>query len=209
MPLRLGEVRGRLREGHYNHLVVPRYTARLARLAVRDLAARRRYRLLSADALRATRTSDTAFVFGSGRSLLEITESEWAGIARCNVVSMREFPRQHWVRADYHITSEVDRLDEYVARIVANPLYAETVFVVQGGFRAERGNELIGRRLLPAGARVFRYRRASRGAYAPPSPSPHRQGASLPAPSTGNGRWRRSPARSPGRCPSRRPPKGR
>src|SRR5262249_50281167 len=33
-------------------------------------------------------------------------------------------------------------------------------------------NELIGRGLLRAGARVFRFRRTSRGAYAPPSRTP-------------------------------------
>src|SRR6185437_8998982 len=104
----------------------------------------------------------------------EITDEEWAGIARCNVFSLREFPRQQWVRADFHVTSEVDFLDEYAERIRENPLYAETVLVVQDGFRAERGNELVGRRLLRDGARVFRFRRASRGAYAPPSRTPRR-----------------------------------
>jgi hypothetical protein len=172
MAPNLRGLRGRVREGHYNYLLKPRYTAHLARLFVVDRFARRRYQVLSADELLATRTSDTAFVFGSGRSLIEITDQEWAAISRCNVISLREFPRQGWVRADYHVTSEVDFLDEYAQRIRENPRYAGTVFVVQGGFRAERGNELVGRRLLQKGARVFRFRRASRGAYAPPSRSP-------------------------------------
>lgn len=136
---------------------------------VRDLLARHAYRNLDVAALRATRRSETAFVFGSGRSLLEISPEEWARIAEHDVVSLREFPRQQWVRADYHITGEVDFLDEYAARIVGNLLYAQTVFVVQEGWLAESGNNLVGRRLLPAGARVFRYRRTARGRYAPPS----------------------------------------
>jgi len=128
--------------------------------------------MLGTAELRATRTSETAFVFGSGRSLVEITAEEWDAIARCNTISLREFPRQRWVRVDYHVTSEVDELEPYAQRIRENPLYAETVFVVQGGFMAERGNELVGRRLLPPGARVFRFHRRARGRYAPPSPSP-------------------------------------
>ena len=161
----------RLREGHYSYLR-PRHLARLARLELLDRSGRSAYRILGVDELLATRTSDTAFVFGSGRSLVEITPHEWESIARCNTVSFREFPRQRWVRADYHVTSEVDELEPYAQRIRDNPLYARTVFVVQGGFMAERGNELVGRGLLPAGARVFRYRRRARGRYAPPSRSP-------------------------------------
>lgn len=168
MVERLRAARGRLREGYYDFLK-PRYAARLAYLYVLDRARSRRYRLLDERQLMATRTSDTAFVFGSGRSLVEITPDEWERIAACNTISLREFPRQQWVRADYHITSEVDFVDEYARRIRENPLYAGTVFVVQGGFRAERGNELVGRGLLPRGAPVFRFRRSSRGVVAPPS----------------------------------------
>jgi hypothetical protein len=165
---RLRSVRGRFREGYYDFLK-PRHASRLAYLYALDRVGQRRYRLLSEDELRATRSSDTAFVFGSGRSLVEIEPDEWERIGTCNTISLREFPRQRWVRADYHVTSEVDFLDEYAQRIRENPLYEDTVFVVQGGFQAERGNELVGRALLPPGASVFRFRRTSRGAGAPPS----------------------------------------
>jgi hypothetical protein len=164
-------LRVRFREGHYSYLR-PRHVARLATLYAGDRRARGAYRVLDERELAATRTSDTAFVFGSGRSLIEITQEEWEAISRCNTISFREFPRQRWVRADYHVTSEVDELEEYAQRIRENPLYAETVFVVQGGLMAERGNELVGRRLLPLGARIFRYRRAARGRYAAPSRTP-------------------------------------
>jgi hypothetical protein len=164
-------LRARYRAGDFGHLR-PGYVGRLLGLYGRDRLGRRRYRLLDEEELLATRSSDTAFVFGSGRSLLEIGEAEWESISACNTISLREFPRQRWVRADYHLTSEVDHLDEYAHRLRENPHYRDTVFAVQEGLRAERGNELIGRGLLAEGARVFRFRRVSRGRYAPPSRSP-------------------------------------
>src|SRR4051812_34782280 len=171
MGSRLRGLRARVHAGDYDYLA-PRHLARLARLAALDRAGRRRYRLLSEQELLATRRSDTVFIFGSGRSLLEITDAEWAAIARFDTISLREFPRQEWVRADYHVTAEVDFLDDYARRLRENPRYAETVYVVAAGFLAEAANELIGRGLLPDGARVFRFRRTSRGRYAPPSPTP-------------------------------------
>jgi hypothetical protein len=118
----------------------------------------------------ATRKADTAFVFGSGRSLIDISGEEWARMAEYDTISLREFPRQEWIRADYHLTSEVDLVDEYAERLRANPRYRETIFVVQEGLRAERGNELVGRALYPEGARIFRYRRR-RSRSATPSTS--------------------------------------
>ena len=142
-----------------------------AAAVVRNAVGRRHYRELSEARLRATRTSDTVFIFGSGSSLNEITPSEWNAIAAANTISFRDFPRQSFVRADYHLTGEVDDLDEYAARLRENPRYAETVFVVQAGWKAYMGNNLIGRRLLRDRASVFRYRRVARGRYAPPSRS--------------------------------------
>jgi hypothetical protein len=168
---RLREERTRLAAGAYRHWR-PRHVARLAAAWLRDRRGRRAYTLLSAEELRSARRSDTAFVFGSGRSLVEITEAEWQRIGEHDTISLREFPRQHWVRADFHLTGEVDQLDDYARRIRENPLYASTIFVVMGGFLAHMGNELIGRRLLPAGARIFRFRRRSRWRYAPPSQNP-------------------------------------
>jgi len=168
---RLRDERTRLAAGAYRHWR-PRHVAKLAVAWLRDLRGRRAYRLLSEGELRATRRSNTAFVFGSGRSLVEITAEEWSRIAEHDTISLREFPRQTWVRADYHLTGEVDELDEYARRLRENPLYADAVFVVMGGFIAHMGNELVGRRLLPLGARVFRFRRRSRWRYAPPSRAP-------------------------------------
>lgn len=165
LPRKLRTLRGLYREGHFAFLR-PGPLARLSRLYVLDRRGRRTYRTLSEPELLATRTSDTAFVFGSGRSLVEITKDEWARMAEDDTISLREFPRQRWVRADYHLTSEVDFVDEYAERLRSNPCYAETIFVVQEGLRAECGNELVGRGLFPPGARLFRYRRRrSRTAY--------------------------------------------
>jgi hypothetical protein len=136
---------------------------------IRNARSRGRYRELSEAELLATRRSDTAFIFGSGSSLNAIRADEWRAIARCATVSFRDFPRQSFVRADYHLTGEVDSLDEYASRLRENPLYRDTVFVVQEGWRAFNGNNLLGRNLLPVGARVFRYTRTARGRQAPPT----------------------------------------
>jgi hypothetical protein len=160
-----------IRGGAYEFLK-PRVFVRLVRLSARERVGRRSYRILDESELRASRTSDTAFVFGSGRSLTELGSDDWDEIARHNTISLREFPRQNWVRVDYHLTSEVDFVDEYALRIRENPLYATTIFVVQSGFRAERANEMIGRSLLTPGARIFRFKRSSRWSYAPPSETP-------------------------------------
>lgn len=142
---------------------------RCAAAWLRDARARGRYHELSEEQLRATRRSDTAFIFGSGYSLNAIGADEWRAIARCATISFREFPRQSFVRADYHVTGEVDFLDEYAMRLRENPLYRDTVFVVQKGWRAFNGNNLLGLGLLPEGARVFRYERTARGRAAAPS----------------------------------------
>lgn len=171
MLARLKEEWIRFRAGAYRHLR-PSHLRSLVPAYLRDRRGRRAYRLLTERELRATRRSDTAFVFGSGRSLVEIGDREWEQIAECDTISLREFPRQSWVRADYHVTGEVDDLHEYARRLRENPLYADTIFVVLGGLVAHMGNELIGRRLLRPGARVFRFRRQARWRYAPPSRTP-------------------------------------
>jgi hypothetical protein len=147
---------------------------------LRDRLNRRRYRTLDERELLATRTSDTAFVFGSGRSVLEITPDEWERIAGCNTVTFSEFHRQSFVRADYHMVGEVADepgqdhvrgLAEYAGRLRENPLYARTVLFLQEGWLARSSNELVGYRLLRPDARLFRYRRANRGVAAPPTRS--------------------------------------
>jgi hypothetical protein len=138
---------------------------------LRDRLQRGHYRSLSVPELLATRTADTVYVFGSGASLNALTTADWRAIERGNTVSFREFPRQSFVRVDYHVTGEVDDPDDYAQRLRNNPRYSNAVIAVQEGWRAVAGNTLVGRRLLPVGNRLFRYRRTERGRYAPPSQS--------------------------------------
>ena len=152
-------------------LLRPDRAARLTRAWMRDRAGRRGYRLLSEDELRSTRSSDTAFVFGSGRSILEIGPEEWRRIAQHDTVTFSSFHRLRAVRIDYHLVAEVVDRDETGTSIRSNPCYADTVFLVVEGWIAEAGNDLVGRRLLPPGARIFRYRRVARGRIAPPNRS--------------------------------------
>ncbi|MCA0452263.1 MAG: hypothetical protein LCH62_21175 [Proteobacteria bacterium] len=145
------------------------YKWRLARLYLADRWTRRRYRRINEADLVGKRRSDTVFVFGTGASLLDVTAAQWAAIARHDVVSFREFHRQSFVRVDYHVTGEIDDVDDYARSLRDNPLYADCLYLIQEGWRAERGNELVGRGLLPAGTRMMRYHRRARGVYAPPS----------------------------------------
>jgi hypothetical protein len=162
---------------HARHLH-PANVARFGSAYLRDRSERRHYRELSEAELRATRTSDTAFVLGSGSSVRDVAAGEWERIGRCNTISFSEFQRQSFVRADYHLVGEVadvgvaDRagaLREYSRLLRENPLYAETVLVLQEGWLARDSNDLVGRRLLEPGTRVFRFRRVKRGVPAPPS----------------------------------------
>ncbi len=89
----------------------------------------------------------------------------------CNTISFREFPRQSFIRADYHVTGEVDFIEEYARRIRENRRYDDCIFVVQEGWSATAGNKLIGRGLLSDRASVYRYRRLSQGAIRPYSRS--------------------------------------
>jgi hypothetical protein len=96
---------------------------------------------------------------------------EWERIARCDVISLREFPRQRWVPARFHITGEIDFVEEYAQRVRDNPLYDGAVHIVQEGWLAVAANELVGRRLLPANRPLFRFRRRSRSHYEAPGRS--------------------------------------
>ena len=149
----------------------PRAIARCGSAYLRNVRRRRRYRTLSEEELRATRSSDTVFVLGSGRSILDITEAQWERIARFNTVSFSEFPRQSLVRADYHVVGEVGFIEEHARILRDNPLYENAVLVLQRGWLADDSNNLVGRGLIRPGAQIFRYDRVSRGRYSPPSRS--------------------------------------
>jgi hypothetical protein len=148
----------------------------------RDAAGGRRYHTLSADEVRATRRSDTVFVFGSGYSIREIAPDEWAHFAAHDTLSFNWFVHQRWARMDYHLIREVatndlqpdvwkPALHEYAELLRTNPHYSDTIFVVQRGLRAINGNRIVGLGLLPSGARLFRFTNRARHHYEPPSES--------------------------------------
>jgi hypothetical protein len=149
--------------------LAPRHAARLTALWAREPIGRRGYRVLSEHEVLGTRRSETAFVFGSGASLLDIGADEWEEISHCDVVGFSHFHRQRWVRVDYHLVYEVASVTETAASIRANPLYSETIFGMGKGWLAEASNELVAGRMLPPHARIFRWRRIARGRLAPAS----------------------------------------
>jgi hypothetical protein len=142
-----------------------------------------RYSVLTEADLRDARRSETAFVFGSGYSLNEITPGEWAEIGRHATIGFNYFCRQRFVRTDYHLVGEVSwrsdhraadwkpAIREYAALITDNPFYESTILGVQTGLRAISSNRLVAMDLLKPGSRIFHYRRIARGVYRPPSRS--------------------------------------
>ena len=142
----------------------------------------RHYRNLTEIELSATRKSDTIFIFGSGYSINDISDDEWALFESHDTMSFNWFMRQRMVRIDYHLIREVGEDDrdpsvwrpkilEYANLIAENALYAQTIFLVQKGWRAINGNRLVGMKLLPESARVFRFRNRLRTDYERPASS--------------------------------------
>jgi hypothetical protein len=140
---------------------------------LRSLRSRRHYELLDEGALRERRRSDTVFVFGSGASLNEISESEWDAMAKHDTFGFNWFVQQQFVRCDFHLIrgipdTDFDRrvwkpqLEQYFSLIRSNPRFDRTVFCIQTGFRATNGNRAMGLRLLPEGRAVFLWRTNTR-----------------------------------------------
>jgi hypothetical protein len=163
-------------------LIAPRIAYAHTEAWVRDARSRSSYRTLSETEVMATRRSDTVFVFGSGSSIQDLSAEEWQHFADSDTLSFNWFPHQRSVRIDYHLIREVSTSDfdpatwcpallEYSTLLRENPHYRETVFVVQRGWRALNGNRLVGLRLLPDGARLFRFTNRGRNTYEPPSES--------------------------------------
>jgi len=152
-------------------IFAPAHIARCAVALARNRLAEGSYELLDERGIQATRRGDTVFVFGAGRSILDIGDAEFRRIAEHETVGFSTFHRRPLVRVDYHLVNEVADPQEYARSIEANGCYSDTIFVVQGGWLAHRGNEMVGRRLFPRGARLFRYRRIGRSSVSPPSTS--------------------------------------
>jgi hypothetical protein len=125
-----------------------------------------RHRFMSEQELRATRKSNTIFIFGSGASLNAITPDEWSRIARHDTMGFNWFVHQRFVRCDYHLVreiggSEMDEahwkpyLYEYFERLRGNPMFAQGVLLVQAGLRATGSNRAIWFELISREQRIF------------------------------------------------------
>ena len=136
---------------------------------LRSAVGERNYTVLDERAVRATRRSDTIFVFGSGWSLNELSTAEFGAFEQHDTLGFNWFVRETFVRCDYHLIREIDPNDRdprawkpalgaYTGSIRANPNFAKTVFVVQGGLRAIEANRVIGYGLLPKRAQIVRFR---------------------------------------------------
>lgn len=148
-----------------------------------DRVSRSRYQTLDENQLRASLTSPTCFVFGSGSSLDDITAQEWEAIARHHTIGFNYFIRARLVRVDFHVVGEMassDDLDpavwrpvvaEYAESIEGNPFYAHTILGLQEGLRALQSNRLVSSGAIPPGRKVFRFRRLARGVLRPPASS--------------------------------------
>lgn len=149
---------------------------------IKDKLAMRNYLRLNEDDLKKRRRSDTVFIFGSGYSIHDISESEWRQIEKHDTMSFNWFVRQNFIRIDFHLIREIyyddfdpagwkSALIEYGRLIEQNKLYKDTFFVVQGEYLAINGNRMIALGLLPKGTAVFRFFNKSRSVYEPPTKS--------------------------------------
>lgn len=142
-----------------------RFNRMLADAWLRNRLNRSRYNLLTAEAASRLRKSDTVFVFGSGASLNDLSPSDWSHIGRHDVFGFNAFYYQHWVPVGFHLLrgglyGEL-RWRRYAGEvadaIAANPLYRDTVFVMQEEYLAHFTNQLIGYRLFPPAKGILRY----------------------------------------------------
>lgn len=148
-----------------------------------DRKNRSRYERLDESQLRHLVRSETCFVFGCGRSLVDISPAEWQAISRHNTIGFNYFIRSGFVPVDFHLVGEMasynDRdpaiwrpvVQEYAKLIEENPCYSKTVLGLQEGLSALQSNRLAASAALRPERRVFRYRRIARGAVRPPSTS--------------------------------------
>ena len=143
----------------------------------RERKNRQAYRVLNESEVKASRKSDTVFVFGSGYSLNDITSDEWRHFEQHDTVGLSGFIYQNWIRVDYHLIRgwvEVKagafnwrgHSQDFAAVLNANPHFKETILIMQGEYLAHFCNNLIGYGLIRPGTRIFRYRTA-RGTRAP------------------------------------------
>lgn len=148
-----------------------------------DRRQRSRFTTLDETQLRGLLRSNTCFIFGSGRSLEQITPPQWEAIAKHNTMAFNYFSASRFVRVDFHVVGEMvcpdilnpavwrPVVDEYGRLIEENPFYQDTVLGIQEGLRALSSNRLVASGAIRSTRRIFRYRRIARGIQRPPSRS--------------------------------------
>ena len=142
----------------------------------RERKNRKAYRVLSEAELKASRKSDTVFIFGSGYSLNDISSEEWRQFEKHDTLGLSGFIYQKWVRVDYHlirgwVEAKAGALnwrahsEDFANVLNSNAHFKDTILVLQGEYLAQFCNTLIGYRLIRPATRIFRYSTA-RGAQA-------------------------------------------
>lgn len=127
------------------------------------------YEIINCSQLLKKKKSDVVFICGTGPSIRNIKNETWRKIERYDVISFRDFHKLKKVNVDFHISGEVDNLKEYAKNINNNPMYKNAFLIIQEGFKATKGNSLVGRKLLNLNFKIFRYKRKWRGKYIKPS----------------------------------------
>jgi hypothetical protein len=132
------------------------------------------YELLSPSDLLKYRRTNTVFVFGSGYSLNDITPKEWAQFCQYDTIGFNAFVHQRWTPVSFHLIrgwgeganvhydwrSEVVNLANLINE---NPLYENTVILLQADHFAQVSKTLLAHRLLKKDTLISLYRTARRG----------------------------------------------
>ena len=146
-----------------------RWNGVLIDAAVRERLHRSRYVVLTDRQLIDSRKSDTVYVFGSGYSLNDTTPEQWRVIERHDTMGINMSIHEQWVRMDYHVLRggvEGSTLkwrayaEDFCRTIAANPHYRNTIFLLQGEYYGQFGNQIVGYELLPARSRIYRFHTA-------------------------------------------------
>ena len=135
---------------------------------IRERLNRHHYHELGEASLRERRTSDTVFIFGSGYSLNELSDSEWQHFAAHDVFGFNMFIYERWVPIRFQLLRGGAEgqlawrsYGEHIAETIRdNPNCRDTAFLLQGEYQAQFCNQMVGYRMLPAGQPIFRYHTA-------------------------------------------------
>jgi len=113
--------------------------------------------------------SDTAYIFGSGASLNEISEEQWKEISKYDTITFNWFAHQDFVDVDYYIVKDISYCDRdknhYLKELLRFNLllennwhrYKNSLFILQNGPLATNANLLLYYRMLPKDANISRF----------------------------------------------------